>query len=118
MERGIFTIDIFKDLNYLGRVGLADTTKNPEILTILAEDPNQYVRGGVAKNMNTPIYILVKMLDEYDREPWNLKTETRYSGYSKENIEKTLILIEKELGEEFEIVKRISEVLYSKKYFI
>jgi len=118
MERGIFTIDIFKDLNYLGRVALAGETENQEILAILSEDSNQYVRGQVVKNVNTPIYILVKMLDEYDREPWNLKTETRYSGYSKENIEKTLILIEKELGEEFETVKRISEVLYSKKYFI
>ena len=118
MKSGIFTIDIFKDLNYLGRVGLADTTKNPEILTILAEDSNQYVRGGVAKNMNTPIYILVKMLDEYDGENWNLKTESNYSGYNKKTIEKTLILIKRELGKEFEAVKRISEVLYSKKYFI
>jgi hypothetical protein len=118
MESAIFTIDIFKDLNYNGRRALAESTKNPEILTILAEDSDQYVRGQVVQNVNTPIYILVKMLDEYDGESWRLKTEDHYSRYTKKSIEKTLKLIERELGEEFETVKRISEVLYGKKHFI
>jgi hypothetical protein len=118
MKSAIFTIDIFKDLNYKGRIALAGETENQEILVTLAEDSNQYVRGQVVQNVNTPIYILVKMLDEYDGESWSLKTETSYSRYTKESIEKTLILIERELGSEFETVKRISEVLYGKKHFI
>ena len=119
MKSGIFTIDIFKDLNYKGRIALAESTKNPEILTILAEDSNQYVRGQVVQNTNTPIYILIKMLEEYDNVSWSLKTEDHYSGYRKENIEKTLKAIQKRLGEEeFKKVKRIEEILYSGKHFI
>jgi hypothetical protein len=118
MKSAIFSIDIYEDLTYKGRRALAESTKNPEILTILAEDHDQYVRGHVVQNVNTPIYILIKMLEEYDEVSWSLKTEDHYSGYRKERIEKTLKLIKKELGEEFETVKKISEVLYSKKHFI
>jgi hypothetical protein len=117
-KSSIFSIDIYEDLTYKGRRALAESTKNPEILTILAEDHDQYVRGHVVQNVNTPIYILVKMLEEYDEVSWSLKTEDHYSGYRKERIEKTLSLIKKELGGEFETVKKISEVLYSKKHFI
>jgi hypothetical protein len=118
MKSAIFSIDIFKDLNHKGRVALAESTKNPEILILLAEDSYQYVRGKVVQNVNTPIYILVKMLEEYDEVSWSLKTEDHYSGYTKENIEKTLKLIGKELGKEFETIKKISEVLYGKKHLI
>jgi hypothetical protein len=118
MEKETFTINIYKDLSYKGRRDLAESTKNPEILTILAEDHDQYVRGQVVQNVNTPIYILIKMLEEYDGVSWSLKTEDHYSRYTKKSIEKTLKLIERELGEEFETVKRISEVLYGKKHFI
>lgn len=119
MKSGIFTIDIFEDLNYKGRIALAESTKNPEILTILSEDYNEYVRGGVVQNINTPIYILTKMLEEYDKEPWGLKREDHYSGYRKENIEKTLKEIQKKLGkDQFEKTKRMEEILYGKKYFI
>jgi hypothetical protein len=118
MKSTIFSIDIYKDLSYKGRRDLAESTKNPEILTILAEDHDQYVRGQVVQNVNTPIYILIKMLEEYDGVGSGYKTHDAYSGYTKKSIEKTLSLIKKELGEEFETVKRISEVLYSKKHFI
>jgi hypothetical protein len=118
MKSTIFSIDIYKDLSYKGRRDLAESTKNPEILTILAEDHDQYVRGHVVQNVNTPIYILIKMLEEYDGVNSGYKTQDAYSGYRKESIEKTLKLIKKELGEEFETVKRISEVLYGKKHFI
>lgn len=119
MESGIFAIDIYKDLNYKGRIALAGSTKNPEILTILSEDHNEYVRGGVVQNINTPIYILTKMLEEYDGERRDLKRETPYSGYSKKNIEETLRKIQKKLGNaEFEKTKMIEEILYGKKYFI
>ena len=118
MKSAIFSIDIFNDLSYKGRVALAESTKNPEILILLAEDSYQYVRGQVVQNVNTPIYILIKMLEEYDGVPSGYKTQDYYSGYRKENIEKTLKLIEKELGKEFETIKRISETLYSGKHFI
>jgi hypothetical protein len=119
MKSGIFTIDIFKDLNYKGRISLAESTKNPEILTLLSEDSNQYVRGQVVQNTNTPIYILIKMLEEYDNVSWSLKTEDYYSGYRKENIEKTLKAIQKRLGkEEFKKTKRMEEILYGGKHFI
>jgi hypothetical protein len=118
MEKETFTINIYKDLSYKGRRDLAESTKNPEILTILAEDHDQYVRGHVVQNVNTPIYILIKMLEEYDGVDSGYKTQDAYTGYRKESIEKTLKLIKKELGKEFETVKRISEVLYGKKHFI
>ena len=119
MKSGIFTIDIFKDLNYKGRTALAESTKNPEILILLAEDSYQYVRGQVVQNVNTPIYLLIKMLEEYDEVSWSLKTESHYSGYRKESIEKTLKEIQKKLGkEEFKKAKRIGEILYSGKHFI
>jgi len=118
MEKETFPINIYKDLSYKGRRDLAESTKNPEILTILAEDHDQYVRGHVVQNVNTPIYILIKMLEEYDGVDSGYKTQDHYSGYTKKSIEKTLSLIKKELGEEFETLKRISEVLYSKKHFI
>ena len=119
MESGIFTIDIFNDLNYKGRIALAESTKNPEILILLAEDSNQYVRGQVVQNINTPICILIKMLEEYDEVSWFLKTESHYAGYRKENIEKTLNLIKREIGKsEFAKIKRIHEILYSGKHFI
>ena len=95
MKSAIFSIDIFNDLSYKGRVALAESTKNPEILILLAEDSYQYVRGQVVQNVNTPIYILVKMLEEYDGVSWSLKTEDHYSGYKKENIEKNLTLAQK-----------------------
>ena len=118
MKSSIFSIDIFKDLNYKGRRVLAESTKNPEILILLSEDSDQYVRGQVVQNVNTPIYILTKMLEEYDDQPWSLKTEDHYSGYRKENIEKTLRMIEKNLGEEqFRKTKRVEEILYTEKYF-
>ena len=119
METGIFTIDIFKDLNSKGRIALAESTKNPEILTLLSEDSNEYVRGQVVQNINTPIYILTRMLEAYDKEPWGIKREIFYSKYRKESIEKTLKEIQKKLGkEEFKKAKRIEEILYSGKHFI
>ena len=121
MESGIFTIDIFKDLDYKGRVSLAKSTSNPEILIVLSETPcrSEYVKGQVVQNINTPIYILTKMLKEYDEVPWLDRKESFYSGYTKESIQKTLKLIEKKLGkEEFKKTKRIEEILYSGKYFI
>jgi hypothetical protein len=118
MKSGIFTIDIFKDLDYEGRKSLAKCTSNPEILILLSEVGGEYVKGEVVQNINTPIYILTKMLEEYDDQPWGLKTEDHYSGYRKENIEKTLRMIEKNLGEEqFRKTKRVEEILYTEKYF-
>ena len=121
MKSGIFTIDIFKDLDYKGRVSLAKSTSNREILIVLSETPCrcEYVKGQVVQNINTPIYILTKMLKEYDKVPWLERKESFYSGYTKESIQKTLKLIEKKLGkEEFKKTKRIEEILYSGKYFI
>lgn len=119
MKSAIFTIDIFKDLDGKGRENLAKNTSNREILILLSEDSYQYVRGQVVQNVNTPIYLLIKMLEEYDEVSWSLKTESHYSGYRKENIEKTLKAIQKRLGkEEFEKTKRMEEILYSGKHFI
>ena len=119
MESGIFTIDIFKDLNYEGRISLAKCTSNREILIVLSEDCDEYVKGQVVQNINTPIYILTKMLEEYDEVPWLERNECLYSKYTKESIEKTLKLIKKKLGkEEFKKTKRMEEILYSGKYFI
>lgn len=118
-RKTVFTIDIYKDLNARGRSLLAEWTSNPEILAVLSEDSFQYTRGAVVQNINTPIHILEKMLEAYDNEPWDLKTEDYYSGYRKENIEKTLKLIKRKLGKkEFERSKRLGEILYGKKYFI
>ena len=115
----VFTIDIHKDLNARGRSLLAQFTSNPEILAVLSEDSFEYTRGAVVQNINTPIYILEKMLEGYDKESSNYKRETFYSGYRKENIEKTLKAIQKKLGKtQFEKTKRLEEILYSKKYFI
>jgi hypothetical protein len=119
MESGIFTIDIFKDLDYKGRQSLAKSTSNQKILIVLSEDSWEYVKGQVVQNINTPIYILKKMLEEYDEVPFLDKNESHYSGYTKENIEKTLKLIQKKLGkEEFKKTERMEEILYSGKYFI
>ena len=119
MKSGIFTIDIFKDLDYKGRVALAKCTENPEILIMLSEDYNEYARGQVVQNINTPIYILTKMLKEYDGVRSDYKRETFYSGYRKENIEKTLKAIQKKLGKDlFKKTKRMEEILYGKKHFI
>jgi hypothetical protein len=119
MKSGIFAIDIFKDLNYDGRIALAKCTKNPEILTMLSEDHNEYVRGQVVQNINTPIYILTKMLEEYDKVPFDYRNESHESGYRKKNIEETLKSIQNKLGkDQFEKTKRIEEILYGKKHFI
>ena len=119
MESPIFTIDIHKDLDHKGRENLAKNTSNQEILIILSEDSWEYVKGQVVQNINTPIYILTKMLKEYDGVPWLKRTESLYSKYTKESIEKTLKLIQKRLGkEEFKRAKRIEEILYSGKHFI
>ena len=119
MESGIFTINIFKDLDYKGRVSLAKSTSNREILIVLSETRSEYVKGQVVQNINTPIYILTKMLEEYDEVPWLDRNESFYSGYTKESIQKTLKLIEKKLGKEgFKKTKRMEEILYSGKYFI
>ena len=115
MKSGIFTIDIFKDLNYKGRTALAESTKNPEILILLAEDSNEYVRGQVVQNVNTPIYILIKMLKEWDNLSWSKKTESYKKGYRKENIEKTLKEIQKKLGkEEFKKTERVERIIYER----
>lgn len=115
MKSGIFTIDIFNDLNYKGRIALAESTKNPKILILLAEDSNQYVRGKVVQNTNTPIYILKKMLEEYDNVSWSLKTEDYYSGYRKENIEQTLKKIQKNLGKDkFKKTERVERIIYER----
>ena len=90
MESPIFTIDIHKDLDHKGRENLAKNTSNQEILIILSEDSWEYVKGQVVQNINTPIYILIKMLKEYDGVPWLKRTESLYSKYTKESIEKTL----------------------------
>jgi hypothetical protein len=117
MESGIFTIDIFKDLDYEGRKSLAKCTSNPEILILLSEVGGANVRGQVVQNINTPIHILTKMLKEYDSVPWLEKKDC--SKYTKETIQKTLKLIEKKLGkEEFKRAKRMEEILYGGKYFI
>jgi hypothetical protein len=115
MEKKTFTINIYKDLSYKGRRDLAESTKNPKILTILAEDHDQYVRGHVVQNVNTPIYILKKMLEEYDGVDSDYKTQDAYSGYRKENILKTLKLIEKKLGkEEFKKMERIESIIHER----
>jgi len=117
MESGIFTIDIFKDLDYEGRESLAKCTSNPEILILLSEVGGANVRGQVVQNINTPIYILTKMLKEYDSVPWLEKKDC--SKYTKETMQKTLKLIEKKLGkEEFKKTKRMEEILYGGKHFI
>jgi hypothetical protein len=117
MESGIFTIDIFKDLDYEGRKSLAKCTSNPEILILLSEVGGANVRGQVVQNINTPIHILTKMLKEYDSVPWLVKKNC--SEYTKETMQKTLKLIEKKLGkEEFKKTKRIEEILYGGKHFI
>jgi hypothetical protein len=119
MKSGIFTIDIFRDLDHRGRQSLAKCTSNPEILIVLSNDSWEYVKGQVVQNINTPIYILTKMLKRYDKVPWLDRNESFYSGYTKENILKTLKLIEKNLGKEnFQKAKRMEEILYSEKYFI
>ena len=119
MESPIFTIDIHKDLDPKGRENLAKNTSNPEILIILSEDSWEYVKGQVVQNINTPIYILTKMLKEYDEVDWLSKNGFFYSKYTKESIEKTLKLIQKRLGkEEFKKTKRMEEILYSGKHFI
>ena len=119
MESSIFTIDIHKDLDHKGRQTLATYTSNREILIVLSEDSNEYVKGQVVQNINTPIYILTKMLKEYDEVPWLQKNGSLYSKYTKESIEKTLKLIQKRLGkEEFKKTKRMEEILYSGKHFI
>jgi len=112
MESGIFTIDIFKDLDYEGRKSLAKCTSNPEILILLSEVGGEKVRGQVVQNINTPIHILTKMLKEYDKKK-------QCSEYTKETMQKTLKLIEKKLGkEEFKKTKRMEEILYGGKHFI
>ena len=119
MEKETFTINIYKDLDYKGRQTLAQWTSNREILIVLSEDSNEYVKGQVVQNINTPIYILTKMLKEYDEVPWMQKNRSFYSKYTKESIEKTLKLIQKKLGkEEFKKTIRIEEILYSGKHFI
>lgn len=119
MESPIFTIDIHKDLDHEGRENLAKNTSNQEILIILSEDSWEYVKGQVVQNINTPIYILIKMLKEYDGVPWLKRTEYLYSKYTKESIEKTLKLIQKKLGKvQFEKTKRMEEILYGGKHFI
>jgi hypothetical protein len=117
MEKQTFTIDIFKDLDYEGRKSLAKCTSNPEILILLSEVGGEYVKGEVVQNINTPIYILTKMLKEYDSVPWLEKKQC--SKYTKESMQKTLKLIQKKLGkEEFKKTKRIEEILYGGKHFI
>lgn len=114
MKSGIFTIDIFKDLDYKGRQSLAKCTSDKEILIVLSEDL-EYVRGQVVQNINTPIYLLIKMLGEYDEVSWSFKTESNYSGYRKENIEKTLKLIEKKLGkDQFKKTRRMEGIIYGR----
>ena len=114
MKSGIFTIDIFNDLNYEGRQSLAKCTSNQEILIVLSED-SEDVRGKVVQNINTPIYILKKMLREYDDVPWHFKTRNLYSGYRKENIEKTLKLIEEKLGkDQFKKTSRMEGIIYER----
>jgi hypothetical protein len=115
MEKETFTIDIFKDLDYEGRQNLAKCTSNREILIVLSEDSCEYVKGQVVQNINTPIYILKKMLEEYDEVDWLDKNESFYSGYTKENIEKTLKLIQKKLGKkEFKKTERIESIIYER----
>jgi hypothetical protein len=119
MEKETFPINIQRDLNYEGRQCLAEYTSNREILIVLSEDSSEYVKGQVVQNINTPIYILTKMLKEYDSVPWLSKNSFLRSKYTKESIEKTLKLIEKKLGkEEFKKTKRMEEILYSGKHFI
>jgi hypothetical protein len=119
MEKETFTINIYRDLDYRGRQTLAQYTSNREILIVLSEDGNEYVKGQVVQNINTPIYILTKMLEEYDEVPWLEKNGYLYSKYTKESIEKTLKLIQKKLGkEEFKKTKRMEEILYGGKHFI
>ena len=115
MKSGIFTIDIFKDLDHKGRENLAKNTSNREILILLSEDSWEYVKGQVVQNTNTPIYILKKMLEEYDGVPWLKRTEYFYSNYTKESIEKTLKLIQKKLGkEEFKKTERVERIIYER----
>ena len=115
MKSGIFPIDIYNDLNYKGRISLAESTKNPKILIMLSEDYNEYVRGQVVQNINTPIYILRRMLEAYDKEPWDLKREDYYSGYRKENIEQTLKKIQKNLGkDQFKKTERVERIIYER----
>ena len=114
MKSGILTIDIFKDLDYKGRQSLAKCTSNQEILIVLSEDL-EYVRGQVVQNINTPIYLLINMLGEYDDVYWSFKTESHYSGYRKENIEKTLKLIEKKMGkDQFKKTERMERLIYGR----
>jgi len=101
-RKTVFSIDIYEDLNARGRSLLAEWTSNPEILAVLSEDSFEYTKGAVVQNINTPII-----------------NESYYSGYRKENIEKTLKLIKRKLGKEgFERSKRLGEILYSGKYLI
>ena len=117
-RKTVFSIDIYEDLNARGRSLLAEWTSNPEILAVLSEDSFEYTKGAVVQNINTPIHILEKMLNEYDKVILPIN-ESYYSGYRKENIEKTLKLIKRKLGkDQFEKSKRIGEILYSGKYFI
>lgn len=46
-------LELFK-LSEQKRVDLAYYTKNPEILKVLAGDPDGYIRQGVSVNPNTP----------------------------------------------------------------
>jgi len=115
MESEIFTIDIFKDLDCKGRQNLAKNTSNPKILIVLSEDSWEYVKGEVVQNTNTPIYILKKMLEEYDEVDWLDKNESHYSGYTKENILKTLELIEKKMGkDQFKKTERMEKLIYER----
>ena len=115
MEKETFTINIFEDLDHKGRQNLAMNTSNREILIVLSEDSWEYVKGQVVQNINTPIYILKKMLEEYDEVDWLDKNESFYSGYTKENIEKTLKLIQKKLGKkEFKKTERIESIIYER----
>jgi hypothetical protein len=115
MEKETFTINIFEDLDHKGRQNLAMNTSNRGILIVLSEDSWEYVKGQVVQNINTPIYILKKMLEEYDEVDWLDKNESFYSGYTKENIEKTLKLIRKKLGkEEFKKMERIESIIHER----